>query len=465
METETRPSTSLRDFLYVVFKRKIQILVFFGVTVCIVAIASFMATPTYEATAQLLVKIGMEAVYAPILPMGDSEPIVRVRRQEQINSEIEILRSRFLAEQVMESLGPEGLYKDSDKTSEGGFLWRLFHTADSTQSPVQNSVSSTQTAIDTFQESTMVEPVKDSNVINVRFKHSDPELAAKVVNTLVKVYLDRHLQVYKNPQSSAFLGEQSQILEDELKQAEENLNNFKKEHDLISLQEERSLLLTQEADLRTALNRTLSEEAEMKNRLRNPVPDTRLHERLVELELKEHELLTKYTDESRLVQGVRNEIGMMRQKLAEQASTRYEAEMEALRAREHTQLAQLADYQKRLEQLTQIETEFNHLQQEVEVDRQNFRLYLGKFKESRISNAIDADKTATASLIEPARPPLRPVWPKIRLNIILAIFLGGIGAFGLAFFSEHLRDSLETAEDVEKHLDLPVLSSIPEFKS
>ncbi len=461
MDKEKIATMSPRDLLHVVFKRKIQILVFFGATVSIVAVASFMATPTYEATAQLLVKVGMEAVYAPVLPMGDTQPIVRVSRQEQINSEIEILRSRFLAEKVMESLGPEGLYKDSDNTSEGGSLGRLFHTADATQSPAQNSVSSTQTAIDTLQQSTVVEPVTDSNVITVRFRHSDPELAAKVANTLVKVYLDRHLQVYQNPQSSAFLGKQYQILQDELKQAEENLNNFKKEHDLISLQEERSLLLTQEANLRTALNQTLSEEAEMQNRLQNPVPDARLHERLVELELKEHELLTKYTDESRLVQGIRNEIEMLHQKLAEQAST----EMNALRARKHTQLGQLADYQKRLEELNQIETEFNKFQQEVEVDRQNARLYLGKFKESRLSNAIEADKTATAAIIEPASPPLRPVSPKIRLNMILATFLGGIGAFGLAFFSEYLGDSLETAEDVENHLDVPVLASIPESKT
>ncbi len=147
---------------------------------------------------------------------------------------------------------------------------------------------------------------------------------------------------------------------------EEKLSTFKKEHDLTSLQEEQSLLLRQKADLRTELNRTMSEEAEMENRLRNPVPDTALYERLVELELKEDELLTKYTDESHFVQSVRNEIGMIRQKLADQASKRYEVEMEALRVRKQTQLAQLARYQKRLEELNQVETQFNHLQQEVE---------------------------------------------------------------------------------------------------
>ncbi len=61
----------------------------------------------------------MEAVYAPMLPTGDSKPIVRVDRQEQINSEIEILKSRFLAEKVVKSLGPEVIYKRSDDAGGG----------------------------------------------------------------------------------------------------------------------------------------------------------------------------------------------------------------------------------------------------------------------------------------------------------------------------------------------------------
>ena len=52
----------------------------------------------------------------------------------------------------------------------------------------------------------------------------------------------------------------------------------------------------------------------------------------------------------------------------------------------------------------------------------------------------------------------------IALDIVLAIVFGGFGAFGLAFFSEHLNDNLEKAEDVEYHLNLPVLASIPQLE-
>ncbi len=47
--------------------------------------------------------------------------------------------------------------------------------------------------------------------------------------------------------------------------------------------------------------------------------------------------------------------------------------------------------------------------------------------------------------------------------MVLAIFLGGFGALGLAYFSEQLTDSLEKDEDVENLLHLPLLASIPQM--
>lgn len=94
----------------------------------------------------------------------------------------------------------------------------------------------------------------------------------------------------------------------------------------------------------------------------------------------------------------------------------------------------------------------------------NYRLYLTKLEESRISDAMDSEKITSVSLIEPAQLPFYPVSPKPMLNLLLAIFIGVIGGLGLAFFFNYLDDSLEMVEDVEEYLQLPVLFSIPELK-
>ena len=96
MDTQSTLSPSLGAFLHIVFKRKVQILLIFCTTVCTVGIATFMAQPTYQAAAQILVKIGRENLYVPTVPTsGNVNPVYNFHREEQINSEIEILRGKF----------------------------------------------------------------------------------------------------------------------------------------------------------------------------------------------------------------------------------------------------------------------------------------------------------------------------------------------------------------------------------
>jgi uncharacterized protein involved in exopolysaccharide biosynthesis len=330
-------------------------------------------------------------------------------------------------------------------------------------------------------------------------------MAAAVLNKLVSLYLDRHLEVHKTPHSYAFFQEQSRILQNKMDQAEGQLEDFKKQHNVTSLSEQRSLLLTKQSDLRASLNQTLSSQAETENRVsqlrkdmasvpknipqgeevdHNPLLISTLQARLVELQLKEKDLLTKYTDESRLVSNVKEEIQMVTDSLAQQEKKQYgktmsgvnvtyqhlhedllrnQAEMKALAAKKETQETQLAEYQGKLETLNQLEVELNQLQQQVDVDRQNYRLYLTKFEESRISDAMDTEKITNVTQIQPAEVPLKPVEPRVLLNLVLGIFLGAFGGLGLAFFMEYLDEGLEKPEDVEDALGVPVLASIPEL--
>ncbi len=495
METLESRQSSLRDFLHVIFKRKNQILLFFAVTVCTVVIGTFVVKPTYEATSQILIKLGRENFYVP--PTSSGSPVINVNREEQINSEIEILTSPSLAEQVVAALGPLAIYEDLNEGG-GGILSGLRKNVQASQSPAEKAVLKLQKAL-------TIEGVKKSNVIAINYKHTDPKMAATVVNKLVTLYLDRHLEVHKAPHSFKFFREQSGLLKDKLREAEVHLESFKKQHSVTSLEEERSLLLGKEADLKAALNQTLSQIAETENRIRqlkhqlastpqtipqgeetehSPYVINTLQARLMELELKEKELMTKYTERSRLIQNVREEIQMVQAKLGEQEAKRYgtsrsginvnyqrlqeelfrnQAELEALIAKKQTQGPQLADYNGNLEKLNRIEVELNQLKQQVDVDRQSFRLYLTKFEESRISDAMDTEKISNVTQIQAARPPFKPVSPKVLLNIVLGIFLGAFGGLGLAFFMEYLDDSLEKPEDAEKALELPVLASIPEL--
>jgi uncharacterized protein involved in exopolysaccharide biosynthesis len=494
---------SLRDLAYVIFKRGYQILFVFLAIVVTVVVVTLNATPIYEAESHVLVKTGRENLYVSPMPASTSQnPVISLNREEQINSEIEILMSPALLEKVAQTVGPMVVYPDLKES--GGWLNEIlvrFISGDH-----EKRMSPIEEAVVKLQKDFSVAAIKKSNVIEIKLKNESPQIAAMVLNELVLLYKDQHLEVYKTPQSVKFFKEQSEILISKLKDAEDRLEIFKKQNNVTFLDDEKRLLLSQDSALRQELNGTLSQIAETESRIiqiqrqlgttpktvltgqeieRIPVVINTLQARLMELELKEKELLTKYTDQSRLVQNVREEIKIVHSKLAEQEATQYgrslsglnttyqrleedfyrnQAELKALKAKEETQASQLGGYRERLEKLNRISAELNTLQRQVDVDQQNYKLYLTKFEESRISDAMDTEKITNVTQLDPAKPPLKPVSPKVLLNLLIGLFLGVFGGFGMAFLMESLDDRLDKSDDAEKLLQLPVLATIPELK-
>ena len=141
MEIIESSQFSPRDILHVLFKRKYQIILFFLVTVCTVAIGTLVVKPIYEATAQILVKIGRENLYMP--PNSGANQFIRPNQEYVINSEIELLKSRALAQRVIKSMGSQNIYHNLNENQ----------------------------ALSIFQNSLSIQAVKDSNVIKIGFKH------------------------------------------------------------------------------------------------------------------------------------------------------------------------------------------------------------------------------------------------------------------------------------------------------
>ncbi len=92
-----------RDVLNVLFKHQRKIVATFLVIVGAVALYTFTTTPLFEAKASLLIKLGREYVYRP--EIGEERPQMALNREDMVNSELEILTSRDLAEKVIETIG------------------------------------------------------------------------------------------------------------------------------------------------------------------------------------------------------------------------------------------------------------------------------------------------------------------------------------------------------------------------
>ena len=181
MQTPLPIRPSLRDFFNILFKRKAQALLFFFATVCVVAVGTFLMKPTYEATSQILVKIGRENMYVPAVPTGGNNPVVNIAREEQLNSEIEILKSRTLLRDVVQKMGPATIYPSLDE-KPSGILSRIKPQSSAPMSTVDSALLQ-------LEKDLTVSAVKKSNVIQVTYKNNDAAIAAAVVNLLVELFL------------------------------------------------------------------------------------------------------------------------------------------------------------------------------------------------------------------------------------------------------------------------------------
>jgi uncharacterized protein involved in exopolysaccharide biosynthesis len=485
-DTGTQAGT-LRDFLAILFKHKTKIMVVFFSIVITVTVGTFLLSPTYEATSSVLVKFGRENLYRP--EVGDKGPVISLgqpNQEEILNSEIEILTNRDLMGKVITIVGVEKLYPDLiGKTYRDG-------------------VTPKDVAIIQFGKKLSVEGVKKSNVINVRFQHKDPHLAAQVVNLLLDSFKEKHLQVYSDPKSS-FLEEQLGEYRQKLKTSEDTLQNFKQTQGVYSLDEQRNLMLRQRTGLDTTYKETQNRIKELQEKSLSLKAQTRTlaedgntfanseqgkiltdaKAKLLDLQLKEQELLVKYKEESPPVKDVRKQIQMTSDFLnaqekdvttkgrtgnlvyqeVEKERIKAEADLRAQEAKLASLGPQIARVDSELKNLDRQEKELQNLKRETAINEANYQVYVQRYEEARISDDMNSKKMANISIIQAASVPTEPVKPKKLLNVALAIVLGAVSALGAAFFSEYLGHTYNTAQDVEQRLGLPVLTSVTGSRS
>lgn len=102
--------------------------------------------------------------------------------------------------------------------------------------------------------------------------------------------------------------------------------------------------------------------------------------------------------------------------------------------------------------------QLRELEREAAANRAVYESFLNRFKETSQQQDL---QVPDSRIISPATSPLSPSHPRKALSLALALVLSGMLGVGLAFLLEHLDNGLTTARDVEEALGLPHLVSVP----
>jgi uncharacterized protein involved in exopolysaccharide biosynthesis len=498
-QTENQPSVplfSLRDVLDVIFRRKQQVIAVMGAIVLAAVAITLAMSPKFEATSRILIKVGREDLYVPTISQGMPMNIP-ASREERINSEIRILTSRLLIDKVVREIGPLTLYPKL-APKQPGIIGRAIRSVFPAKKPAGDPDAAIHdAAVATFTKALKVELTPKSSVINLSFRHPDPELAAKALDVLDEAFLEQHLLVYQNSQTHRFFDEQATKLAEQLRSAENQLMQFKNRAGTSLPERQRELLLEQIARIQDEISAAKADETEatalaalQQQQLRgtsktvtldeksdfNPETLSSIQGRLVDLELKAREL-----GENAPQENLQEQIRLTREKLRAEESKRFtssrtglnevyqslqknllesESKSQAMKSKAEALKVQLEELSQRLATLNTAEVEFSMLKQNVDTIRENHRLYITKREEARVSEAMDAERIANVSVIDPPAVPQKPVVPKPMLNLILSLLVGGMAGLSVAFALEYLDNTIYRAEQVEQTLGVPVLDSI-----
>src|SRR5947209_3567070 len=116
-----QPVTSVRDLAPVVFHHKGKMLVFFLAVMGAVTVYTFLSPRAYRSQAKLFVRLGREnATLDPTATVGQA-PVIAVpqSRENEINTAVEILKSRVLLEKVADAVGAGAILGESPASDDG----------------------------------------------------------------------------------------------------------------------------------------------------------------------------------------------------------------------------------------------------------------------------------------------------------------------------------------------------------
>jgi uncharacterized protein involved in exopolysaccharide biosynthesis len=479
-ERREESSVSLRDVVAPVFRHRNLVAVsFLGIFLGSI-VAAFLLPKQYQAEMKILVK--RERV-DPVLT-SDKTTVIDSRSEvseEQVQSEVELLRSRDLLENVVKACG--------------------LATSATGQNDREQSISLAR-AVRKLEKALGAEPLKKTNLISVTYRSRDPEQAAYVLNTLSNFYLEKHLAVHRLPGAFDFFQKQTERYRNELATNEERLIRFDSDSGLVSPQLEKDITLRKQSEFDAALRETRTDIAETSQRISaiesqmvttsprittqertsdNPMLEQQLKSTLLSLELKRTELLSKFAPDYPLVQEVEKQIAQTQAAIvtAQQSPVREEttdrdptyawmreelaknrAQLIALRARAEALDPVVRTYQAQTHSLDEKGTTQEDLVRATKAAEQNYLMYLQKQEEARISDALDRNRIVNVAIAEAATVPALPTRSRL-VTLLLGGLLATCLSLASAYVADYIDPSFRTPQELYKTLDVPVLAALP----
>ena len=485
---EVVPAPHLTDYLKVLHKRRWTAATAFLVVLACVTVYTFTATAIFEARTRLLIEAESPNVIT-FKEVIDEDQAKADYYQTQYN----ILQSRALARKTIESLGmwehpllnPAARRGLASRVIGGtfGLVTGLFSSAPAAAPEGSGEETEAQShAIDALLTNLAVTPIRNSRLVDVKFRSPDAALSTRIVNALARNYIDQNLE-YKfsaTKDANDWLDNQLAEQRKEVEAAEAKLQAYREKNDAISLEDRQNIVVQKLTDLNAAVTKAKTERIQkeaMYKQLRaiesNPAAlDTfpailsnsfiqQQKAELAQLQQQHAQLSEKFGDKHPEIVKSRSAIQNAQLKLQVEINKVVQAvrtEYQAALAQETSMSGALGQQKTEALAMNRKGIEYSVLERDVQSNKQLYENLMQRAKETSVSSEL---KSSNIRIIDKAERPRDAVWPRKGLNLLLAILSGTVLALGLTFFFEYLDSRLKTPDEVKSHLGLPALGLVP----
>ena len=323
-----------------------------------------------------------------------------------------------------------------------------------------------------LQSRLLVQPARESNVINITYKGGNAEHVAQVANAFAQAYLDTNLSLKTEPARlyATWFDQQTKVSRAKLEDAQARLSDYQQKAGIVSSDERVDYESAKLAQISTQLTAVQGETTDSQSK-RNSRGDTvaevmqstlinGLKADIARLEAKVSENNVNLGVNHPLRQRSEAELASLRSRLASESnriSASIETSYQVGKDRERELQASVNAQKTRVLALNKQRDELNVYRRDVEAAQRAYETVSQSASQTRLQSL--ANQTNVVRL-NTALAPIDPSSPKLSLNLLIAAFLGTLLGVGYAMVLELMNRRIRSSEDLMQMLDLPVLASI-----
>jgi capsular exopolysaccharide synthesis family protein len=456
--------THLRDYWYIVLKRRWLIL---AVTTGVLAYftgRALMQTPLYSATAVIQIDRGKINLVQDVMIQDYWSGY-----NEFYPTQARVLKSRDLAHRIVKQMR----------------LWEHpFFRGGRTLEPTEETLENLAGAVLGMLE---VSQIRSTQLMEVRFTSPDPKLAADLANALTQQFMsfnsEKDSAMARN--TSGFIREQVEKIQKEIQEKEKLLQEYSQREDLMMVDEKELIVMKQFDQLNTEVTQARAARAAAEARYRSlesadpsAIAEVQSHGTVdalrgqkAGLERQIAELASKFKEDWPELKRAKEALAEVSESLAEEQRAVAKKILAAAQVdyreamKREELLAKEADGQKNAAQeLNKLTTDYNQIKVEIDNQRAMLQQLLRRQSEAGLTAELGEEQPVNVRVVEAALLPRSPNGPGLRRSLFLGTVVGIGLALGLAFFLDYWETSIYTIDDLRRHVPLPYLGMVPRLE-